>query len=128
MSKNVALVMYTSIIGEGLRDRLKEDNEYFTILTNDYQDAELYLGDKTPDIVVVEVPAHSAYPLSYCLYVCEKFKRINSSCKAMLFITYTYSEDLYPEIIEAKRQGQIEGFMSANNKVEEVIATIKSLC
>lgn len=127
MSKNLAFVMYTSIIGEGLREKFKGDNEYNIVLTTEYKEADLYLNNKTPDLVVVEVPSHSAYPLSYCLLVCEKFKKINPHCKAMIFITYTYLEDILPEIIEAKRQGKIDGFMSANNKVEEVIAAIKAL-
>lgn len=127
MNRNIAFVMYTSIIGEGFRDKFKDNKEYTTILTTQYKDAELYLKDMIPDVVVVEVPSHSAYPLSYCLSICEKFKKINPACKAMLFITYTYLEDIFPEIIEARRQGQIDGFMSANNKVEEVIAGIKAL-
>lgn len=127
MTRNIAFVMYTSIIGEGFRDKFEGDKDYTTILTTQYKDAELYLNGMVPDVVVVEVPSHSAYPLSHCLSICERFKKINSNCKAMLFITYTYLEDIFPEIIEAKRQGQIDGFMSANNKVEEVIAGIKAL-
>lgn len=127
MKRKIAFIMYTSIIGEGFMDKFKGNIEYETALTIQYKDAELYLNDMIPDVVMIEVPSHSAYPLSYCLDICKRFKNINPLCKAMLFITYTYMEDIFPEIIEAKRQGLIDGFMSANNKVEEVIASIKGL-
>lgn len=127
MSRNIAFVMYTSIIGEGFRDSFKDNKEYMTVLTTQYKDADLYLKGMIPDVVVVEVPSHSSYPLSYCLSICGRFKKLYPLCKAMLFITYTYLEDIFPEVIEAKRQGQIDGFMSANNKLEEVIAGIKAL-
>ncbi|HZJ76505.1 MAG TPA: hypothetical protein VFC70_02240 [Oscillospiraceae bacterium] len=127
MKKNIVFVMHTNIIGQGLNRNFQDDSEYESVFTTDYKDAELYLGDKTPHIAVIEVPDYSQYPLSYCLKVCQRFKKTYSDCKCLLFLTYTYVDDILPEVIEAKREGKIDGFTSANTRIEEVMATIRAL-
>ncbi len=127
MKKNVLFIMYTGIIGDGLSKSFDGDKEYDISLTKNYKESELYVGNKTPDVVVVEVPDYSMYPLSFCLDICRKYKRTYPRSKTMLFITYTYLDEILPEVIEAKREGDIDGFASANMRIEEVVATIKAL-
>ncbi len=127
MKRNIAFIMYTNIVGQGLSRNFQDDNEYETFFTTNYEDAELYLGGKNPHVVVVEVPDHSQYPLSYCFAICQRFKKIYPDCKCLLFLTYTYLDNILPEVIEAKREGKIDGFTSANTRIEEVVAIIKAL-
>ena len=127
MKKTIAFVMYTGIIGQGLYKSFESCDEYNAVLTKDYKNAELYLNGKNPNILVVEVPDYSLYPLTYCLEVCQRFKDNYPHCKCMLFLSYTYLDSILSEVIEAKRNGQIDGFSTANTRIEEVIATIKAL-
>lgn len=127
VKKKIVFVMYTKIIGQGLYKNFTGNGEYDAVLTSDYKDTELYLGGKAPQIVVVEVPDHSLYPLSHCLEVCKRFKSNYPHCKCMLFLSYTYLDNILYEVVEAKRDGKIDGFTTANTRVEEVVAAIKAL-
>ena len=127
MEKTILFIMHTGIIGQGLHKNFQDNKEYHPVLTSDYKNAELYLCGKTPETVVIEVPDHSLYPLSYCLEVGKRLKKAYPSCQVLLFLSYTYLDDILPVVVEAKRAGEIDGFTTANARIEEVIATIKSL-
>ena len=45
----------------------------------------------------------------------------------MLFVNYTYLDHILPEVIEAKKEGDIDAFTTPNNRLEEVVAQIKGL-
>ncbi len=119
--------MKTSIIAEGLLKEFDNSTEYDAISLNDYQNIELYLSNKSPKIILIEVPDHSSYSLGYCLEICRKLKDTYKDCKIILFISYTYLEYILPEVIEAKREGDIDAFTSANIRIEELLAHIKAL-
>ena len=127
MKKVIAFVMYTGVIGQGFYREFQSSPEFDPVLINDYQNAELYLDDKTPCILVIEVPDHSSYPLSYCLEICNRFKRAFPLCKCMLFLSYTYMDNILSEVVAARRNGQIDDFATAHTRVEEISAAIQAL-
>lgn len=127
MKKLIAFVMYTGIIGQGLQREFQNGDEYETVLITDYKNAKLYLNNKDPLILFIEVPDHSSYHLSYCLEVCDRFKGAYPQCKCMLFLSCTYMDSLMQEVIEAKRNGRIDGFATTFTRVEEIIAGVKAL-
>lgn len=127
VKKTIVFLMKTSIIAEGLLKEFDNSTEYDAISLNDYQNIELYLSNKSPKIILIEVPDHSSYSLGYCLEICRKLKDTYKDCKIILFISYTYLEYILPEVIEAKREGDIDAFTSANIRIEELLAHIKAL-
>lgn len=127
MVKTIVFIMHTGIIGQGLVREISADDEYKAHLLFDYQEALMELEYLKPDVLVVEVPDHSKYPLSYCLNICRDYKKLKPMSKCILFVTYTFVDNILPEIIEARRNNEIDGFATGNTPIEEVLATIKSL-
>lgn len=127
MESTVIFLMKTMIIGEGLKKEFLNCPGYHAVLTDDYENAEMFLGGRTPKVVVIEVPDRSLYPLALCLGVASRFKKNYQNCKIMLFVNYTYLDHILPEVIEAKKEGDIDAFTTPNNRLEEVVAQIKGL-
>ncbi len=127
MKKSIVFLMHTYIIGQGLKKEFVGFEQYETILITDYKNAELYLGDTSPDVLVIEVPDYSFYPFCFCLEICSRFKEKFPDCRIMLFLTYTHMDDILAEVVEAKREGLIDGFITGQTRIEEIVAGIKSL-
>lgn len=127
MKKIIQLVMYSTFIGQGMEEKLKASLEYRTILTEDYKNAEIYLRGASPHILLVETPDHPALPLGYCLALCDRYKRTYPDCKIMLFVTYTYMDDILQEVAMAKRLGRIDGFITGQMRPLDIVAQIQGL-
>lgn len=125
--KNIVFLMYTSIIGQGLEREFLKQKEYETVLTNDYENTELYLNKKTPDIILIEVADHSSYPIGYCMQVSDRFKKKYPQCKSMLFLNHTPMEEIIEEVIKAKKENRIDGFTTSFTRLEEIVAGLKAL-
>lgn len=127
MKKTVVIVIYTMMIGQGLMTELEKLGEYDVILTDDYDNAELSVRAAIPSLLIIEVPNHSLHSLSECLEIGDRFAEMFPGCRSLLLLSYTYMDLLFPGVIEAKRDERIEGFVTTQTRLEEIVATIQSL-
>lgn len=61
------------------------------------------------------------------MQVSDRFKKKYPQCKSMLFLNHTPMEELIEEVIKAKKENRIDGFITSFTRLEEIVAGLKAL-
>ena len=123
---HVILAMFTQVIATGLEERLLLEDGIEVELVNQLESIVSVSDRNRPDLIIMETTAFfNGYSIADCIRIRNTVKESNPDCR-ILFAGNNLEGTVANDMIVARKQGLIDGFLHMNLTINYWLDTIKS--
>ncbi len=123
----IALIMRRKPLAEGISRALLDENPALkTCIITNYQQADAYISSHNPATVVVEIAEPGTKDAQFSLDLSGRVKVLAPDCKLLLIFPEADQANL-KQVIDRKKGGQIDDFVSYDTSLAYLVAKILAI-
>ncbi|MDO4650725.1 MAG: hypothetical protein Q4B26_18975 [Eubacteriales bacterium] len=125
--KKVLMNLQNYLFADAVERSLREDGDFIIVNVSDSDDVIHQCELTSPEVIFMEVTGYLPWRMSERMKIRKIVKGRDPNCKVVLMVNENTEEGMAEQIIEAKLNGEIDGFVYSSVSASYLSALLQTV-